>query len=83
MRHLHADPFDAQSLREALRGARFDVTYAMYGRLRMIADVLTGHTGRVISVGGVPAYRGWMNAWLYEPPGVPVPVVPSPKLQSQ
>ena len=27
-----------------------------------------------VSVGGVPAYRGWMNPWLYDPPGLPVPV---------
>ena len=72
--HLHTDPFDAEALREGLRGRRFDVTYAMYGRLRVIAEELQGHTGRVISVGGVPAYRGWMNAWLYDPPGLPVPV---------
>jgi nucleoside-diphosphate-sugar epimerase len=72
--HLHTDPFDEQALRDALAGTSFDVTYAMYGRLRVIADVLRGHTGRVISVGGVPAYRGWMNAWLHEPPGLPVPI---------
>src|SRR6476661_8974016 len=72
--HLHTDPFDEQALREGLRGRQFDVTYAMYGRLRVIAEVLHGHTGRVISVGGVPAYRGWMNAWLHDPPGLPVPV---------
>ena len=72
--HLHADPYDEASLRDALAGRTFDVTYAMYGRLRLIAEVLHGHTGRVISVGGVPAYRGWMNAWVYDPPGLPVPV---------
>ncbi len=72
--HLHADPYDEASLRDALGAATYDVTYAMYGRLRMIAGLLRGRTGRVISVGGVPAYRGWMNVWLYEPPGLPVPV---------
>src|SRR3954466_7103603 len=72
--HLHADPFDEGALRDALAGRTFDVTYAMYGRLRMIAEVLRGHTGRVVSVGGVPAYRGWMNAWLHDPPGLPVPI---------
>jgi nucleoside-diphosphate-sugar epimerase len=72
--HLHADPYDEQALRDALHGKQFDVTYAMYGRLRMIAEAITGHTGRLISVGGVPAYRGWMNAWAYDPPGLPVPI---------
>ena len=72
--HLHCDPFDEESLRAGLAGHTFDVTYAMYGRLRMIADAITNHTGRLISVGGVPAYRGWMNAWLHEPNGLPVPI---------
>jgi nucleoside-diphosphate-sugar epimerase len=27
-----------------------------------------------VSVGGVPAYRGWTNAWLHDPPGLPVPI---------
>jgi len=72
--HLHADPYDEASLRDALAGKTFDVTYTMYGRLRVIAEVLRRHSGRLISVGGVPAYRGWMNAWLHEPPGLPVPV---------
>jgi nucleoside-diphosphate-sugar epimerase len=72
--HLHADPFDESATRTALAGRTYDVTYAMYGRLRMLAVELLGHTGRIISVGGVPAYRGWMNAWLHEPAGLPVPV---------
>src|SRR5262249_6052192 len=71
--HLHADPYDETAIRAALAGRTFDVTYAMYGRLRMLADVLRSHTERLISVGGVPAYRGWMNAWLFDPPGLPVP----------
>ena len=46
----------------------------MYGRLRAIAEVTAGRVGRFVSVGGVPAHRGWMNPWLYEPAGLPVPV---------
>ncbi|HEY3673352.1 MAG TPA: NAD-dependent epimerase/dehydratase family protein [Acidimicrobiia bacterium] len=72
--HLHADPYDEDATRAILAGRTFDVTYVMYGRLRMLAALLRGRTGRVISVGGVPAYRGWMNAWLHDPPGLPVPV---------
>ena len=72
--HLHADPYDEDSLRAALAGRTFDVTLAMYGRLRRIAEITTAHTGRFVSVGGVPAYRGWMNPWVHEPPGLPVPV---------
>ena len=72
--HLHADPYDEDRLRDALAGRAFDVTLAMYGRLRRIAEITTGHTGRFVSVGGVPAYRGWMNPWVHEPAGLPVPV---------
>jgi nucleoside-diphosphate-sugar epimerase len=46
----------------------------MYGRLRRIAEITRDRTGQFVSVGGVPALRGWMNAWLFEPPGLPVPV---------
>ena len=46
----------------------------MYGRLRMIAQLTKGLCDHFVSVGGVPAYRGWTDAWLYDPPGLPVPV---------
>ncbi len=72
--HLHHDPYDDDALRSVLEGARFDLVVAMYGRLRRIAEVTAGRVGRFVSVGGVPAYRGWMNPWLHEPAGLPVPV---------
>jgi len=76
--HVHCDPYDEASLRDGLGtgiGTRtWDVAFVMYGRLRTVARVLEGRVGRVISVGGVPAYRGWMNPWLFDPPGLPVPV---------
>jgi nucleoside-diphosphate-sugar epimerase len=46
----------------------------MYGRLRRIAELSRGKVGQFVSVGGVPAYRGWMHPWLHDPPGLPVPV---------
>ena len=72
--HIHADPYDAQSLAQALGGRRFDLIIAMYGRLRRIAELTVGMTDQFVSVGGVPAIRGWMNPWLFEPDGLPVPV---------
>lgn len=72
--HLHHDPYDDTDLRHALDGQSFDLVVAMYGRLRAIAEVTAGRAGRFVSVGGVPAHRGWMNPWLYEPAGVPVPI---------
>ena len=81
--HLHADPYDVASLADALDGQTFDVTLAMYGRLRRIAKLLAGRTGQFLSVGGVPAYRGWMNPWLFEPPGLPVPTPEDAPLVTQ
>jgi nucleoside-diphosphate-sugar epimerase len=72
--HLHADPYDEQALRVVLDGRTFDATFAMYGRLRAVAGVMRGRTGQFVSVGGVPAYRGFMNPWLYDPHGLPVPI---------
>jgi nucleoside-diphosphate-sugar epimerase len=72
--HIHIDPYDDVALRVLFAGARYDVVVAMYGRLRRIAELSKGSTGQFVSVGGVPAYAGWMNPWLHEPAGLPVPV---------
>jgi nucleoside-diphosphate-sugar epimerase len=72
--HLHADPFDETSLRAALDTNTWDVIAAMYGRLRRVAELTVGRCGHFVSVGGVPAYRGWTDAWQHQPPGLPVPI---------
>lgn len=74
VRHVHLDPYDEKALREGAAGATYDTVIAMYGRLRRIAQAWEGRTGRLISVGGVPAYRGWMNPDLAGRAGLPVPV---------
>ena len=71
--HLHADPYSDHSLAAALEGTRWDVVVAMYGRLRRVAALTRGTCGHFVSVGGVPAYRGWTDAWQYDPAGLPVP----------
>jgi len=71
--HIHADPFDAAAFTAALGSRSFDVCIATYGRLRRIAEAMVGRCGRFLSVGGVPAYRGYMNPGLFAPPGLPVP----------
>jgi nucleoside-diphosphate-sugar epimerase len=71
--HIHTDPFSEEALRGALGKRTFDLTVAAYGRLRRIAEIMAGRTGRFISIGGVPAYRGYMNPTVLEPPGMPVP----------
>ncbi len=69
VRHLHHDPYDAEDLARGLEGRQDDLVVAMYGRLRRVAELTAGRVERFVSVGGVPAIRGWMNPWL----GVPVP----------
>lgn len=71
--HIHTDPFSEDALRSALGDRTFDLTVAAYGRLRRIAEIMFGRTGRFISIGGAPAYRGYMNPTVFEPQGLPVP----------
>lgn len=54
--HLHADPHFAEPVTEALGDRTFDLVVASYGRLRLLVDVLAGHTGRLITIGGT-VYR--------------------------
>lgn len=71
--HIHTDPFSAEALSAALGARTFDLTIVAYGRLRRIAEIMAGRTGRLISIGGAPAYRGYMNPNVLRPPGMPVP----------
>jgi nucleoside-diphosphate-sugar epimerase len=71
--HLHTDPYSEDALRAALAERRFDLCVATYGRLRAVARVTAGRVGRFVSVGGFPAYRGYMNPGLLVPAGLPVP----------
>ena len=72
--HIHRDPYDVDDLDAVFADATYDVVVAMYGRLRSIAALSVGRSGQFVSVGGVPAYRGWMNPWLDEPAGLPLPI---------
>jgi len=54
--HIHTDPHFRETLNTALSGRHFDLTIATYGRMRYIADVLRGKTGRFIGVGGSSVY---------------------------
>lgn len=73
LEHLHTDAFDVDRVEDALGGRCFDLALVTYGRLRRLAELLQGRVGRFLSVGGFPTYRGYMNAGLFDPPGMPVP----------
>ncbi len=71
--HVHTNAFDVEAVEAALDGRTFDVCVATYGRLRANAELLAGRVGQFISVGGFPGYRGYTNAPLFDPPGMPLP----------
>ncbi len=82
--HIHTNPFDQTLLAEAIRGRHWDLTIATYGRLRRVAEVMVGHTQRFMSVGGGPAYRGYMNAEALWPTGMVVPTAEdAPKTRNE
>ena len=54
--HIHVDPHFAETLEPALVGRSFDLVLATYGRMRIIANLLKGKTGRFIGVGGSAVY---------------------------
>lgn len=72
--HVHVDPYDGDALESALRNRSFDLCIATYGRLRRIAEILQGRCGRFVSVGGGPAYLGYMNPSWPRPAGMAVPI---------
>lgn len=71
--HIHTDPFDAEATAAALDGRTFDLAIAMYGRLRTMVGVLEGRVGRLITIGGVGAVRGWVEPGDLFPTGMTVP----------
>src|SRR5438094_5277582 len=80
--HIHTDPFSEEALRDALGNRDFDLTIAAYGRLRRIAEIVVGRTARFISIGGAPAYRGYMNPAVLNPAGMPIPTAEDAPLVS-
>jgi nucleoside-diphosphate-sugar epimerase len=81
--HLHGDVFSEEGVRAALEERTFDVVVASYGRLRSIAEVLRDRVGHLVSIGGVPVYRGFFDPTLHSPPGLPVPTFEGAELASE
>lgn len=55
-----ADPNFLEPVQDAVRGRRFDTVIASYGRLRYVAEALTGHTEHLIGVTST-FYPGWID----------------------
>lgn len=49
---LHADPNFAEALVPVLAGRQWDLVIASYGRLRVLVEVLKGHTTRLVAITG-------------------------------
>ncbi|MEA3216506.1 MAG: hypothetical protein QOJ19_2662 [Acidimicrobiia bacterium] len=71
--HIHTDAFDIDAVSAALQDRTFDIVLAMYGRLRDLAVFLAGRCDRVISIGGVPVYRGFGWPESRHPEGMALP----------
>jgi uncharacterized protein YbjT (DUF2867 family) len=61
--HIHTDPHFAETLAPVLEGRAFDIVLATYGRMRIIADLVKGKTGRFIGAGGAGVYRWDHRRW--------------------
>jgi len=72
--HIHGDPHFEETIARAVEGRTFDVTVSSYGRLRLIAQALAGRTGYFVGIGGYAAYRGWVDPYALDPPGMTSPV---------
>jgi nucleoside-diphosphate-sugar epimerase len=72
LEHIHTDPYDGEALAAAIGPRTFDVVVVTYGRLRMIAELFANRCTTFVSIGGVPAHRGFFDPYRYEPPGLPV-----------
>lgn len=52
--HIHADVHFRETFEAALGKRSWDLVVASYGRLKLAVEVLQGHTGRVVALGGGP-----------------------------
>jgi len=71
---IRGDPHFRETLSEALGGRTFDLAVATYGRLRYVAELLRGHAGRVVTVGGSPGMRGSRQPERLFPSGLRTPM---------
>lgn len=70
--HIHADPHFAETTAEALAGREFDLVVLTYGRVRALAPLFAQRCARLIAVGGIPLYRGYLDPNSCHPPGMPL-----------
>jgi nucleoside-diphosphate-sugar epimerase len=70
VRHLHADPHFVETLVDAVGTETFDAVIAMYGRIKVVAEVLASRCGQLVAISGVPVYRGFVEPQHTTPYGM-------------
>lgn len=72
-RHIHADPHFDAPMREALGNESFDVVVVTYGRVKVLAPLFAGRCDRLLAVGGIPIYSGYLDPKSRHPRGMMIP----------
>ena len=68
--HIHADPHFAETTAAALNGRCFDLVVLTYGRVTELAKVFAGRCERLIAIGGIPIYAGFLDPRSTAPRGM-------------
>ncbi len=69
--HIHNDPHFKETFEAALGTRTWDIVIFAYGRLRLAVDVLKGHTGRLIALGGATGTAAQPDDPRWGPFGMP------------
>jgi nucleoside-diphosphate-sugar epimerase len=70
LEHIHADPFETESLVDAVRDRHFEVVLGMYGRVKAVGEAFADRCGQLICVSGMPVYRGLISPETGRPSGM-------------
>jgi nucleoside-diphosphate-sugar epimerase len=68
--HIHADPYQTDSLLQAVQSLHFDVVLGMYGRVKAIGEAFSDRCEQLICVSGTPVYRGLIAPETSTPSGM-------------
>lgn len=70
--HIHADPHFAGPVAEAIGEATYDVVVVTYGRLGLLAPLFAHRCARLLAIGGMPIYPGYLDPMSEAPSGMPL-----------
>ncbi|MBW8297498.1 hypothetical protein [Sphingopyxis sp.] len=71
-RHIHADPHFGTSVSDALGTECFDAVVLGYGRVAQLAPLFEGRCDRLVALGGIPIYPGYLDPDAEHPRGMPL-----------